>query len=66
MIEVTGWLLDVYTDIEEGIIIWLLGENGDRYRLQRPFPITFYAYAAFSELRCLWKYLQTPIKVFMY
>ena len=46
---VLGWLLDMYTDPRDGLVLWLLEEDEDnpdggrRIRLTQPFPITFYA-----------------------
>ncbi|MEW5872726.1 MAG: DNA polymerase domain-containing protein [Chloroflexota bacterium] len=43
MNEHTGWLLDVYSDPQGGVILWLLDDDGQRRCLRQPFPITFYA-----------------------
>jgi DNA polymerase-2 len=59
-----GWLLDVYEHPEDGIVVWLLGNDGNRYRLRQHFPVTFYASGPFPKLRRLWKYLEeceTPL-----
>ena len=48
--EHTGWLLDLYEDREEGIVLWLIGEDGGRYRLRQPFPLVFYAAGAPARL----------------
>jgi DNA polymerase-2 len=59
-----GWLLDVYEHPEDGVVVWLLDENGSRQRLQQQFAVTFYASGAFPRLRKLWKYLDgeaTPV-----
>jgi len=58
MVERRGWLLDLYEDREDGLVLWLLGEDGLRYRLRQSFPITFYAAGPFPRLRQLWRYLQ--------
>jgi DNA polymerase-2 len=64
MAEITGWLLDLYADPKGGLALWLLGEDGARYRLKQPFPITFYAAGPNPRLRALWQYLQAqPIPV---
>jgi DNA polymerase-2 len=55
--KLRGWLLDVYTHEEEGIIVWLLGEDGARYKLRQVFPVAFYAYGPTQHLRTLWQYL---------
>ena len=31
--ELRGWLLDVYPDPGRGVVVWLVGEDGGRYRL---------------------------------
>ena len=53
-----GWLLDVYSG-DEGAVVWLLGEDGQRRRLSHTFPLAFYAAGAFPRLRQLWAYLYT-------
>ena len=64
MIERTGWLLDLYAGLRDGVVLWLLGEDGVRYCLWQPFPITFYAAGAPAHLRALWAYLSAqPIPV---
>ena len=37
-----GWILDIYADESDGAVVWLLGEDGQRYRLTDPFKTTFY------------------------
>jgi DNA polymerase-2 len=62
--EHTGWLLDLFADPQGGVILWLLGDDGGRYRLLQPFPITFYAAGPTSRLRTLWRFLEshpTPV-----
>ena len=64
MNELTGWLLDLYTDAQGGIVIWLLGEDGERHRLRQHFPVTFYAAGPVRRLRDLWRHLaRQPIPV---
>ncbi len=58
MSEATGWLLDVYADPEDGVILWLLTDDGKRLRLRMDFPITFYAAGDFSLLRQAWIFLK--------
>lgn len=55
----TGWLLDVYGHHRDGVVVWLLGEDGVRYRLRQHLPVAFYAAGSFPKLRKLWKYLKT-------
>jgi len=57
MIELRGWLLDVYEDEDQGVILWLAGEDGRRHRFSHTFPVTFYAGGPFPRLRELWHYL---------
>ncbi len=54
----TGWLFDVYEHPEEGIVVWLIGEDGGRHRLRQSLPVTFYAHGTSVQLRSLWKYLR--------
>jgi hypothetical protein len=58
MPELTGWLLDLYPDPQAGAALWLLGEDGQRRRLQQDFPLTFYAAGPAEQLRQLWRFLQ--------
>lgn len=58
MTRVIGWLLDVYEHHEDGVVIWLLGEDGHRYRLRHHFAVTFCASGPFTMLRKLWKHLE--------
>lgn len=57
MLEFSGWLLDLFTDPREGLILYFIDQNGTRRRLSRLFPITFYALGSDRELRALWQYL---------
>lgn len=56
--ERTGWLLDVYADIAQGVVVWLLGDDGQRYQLQQPMTSTFYARGTFPRLRECWRFLR--------
>ena len=57
--EYTGWLLDVYADLEGGISLWLLPDDSkDRLHLRMAFPAIFYATGDFSLLRQAWRFLQ--------
>ncbi len=53
MVELTGWLLDLYEDPLGGIVLWLLGDDGQRRRLRQRFPITFYVAGPPEQLRAL-------------
>jgi DNA polymerase-2 len=57
MIERTGWLLDLYDHPRDGVVLWLLDEQG-RHRLTQALPVTFYAAGPAPRLRALWRYLQ--------
>jgi DNA polymerase-2 len=68
MVELTGWLLDLYADPQDGLVLWLLEdvESGAgpapsprRYRLKQSFPVTFYAAGPLARLRALWTYLRS-------
>lgn len=52
-----GWLLDLYADERDGLVFWLLAEDGRRLRLTQHFPILFYAHGPFPRLRALWRCL---------
>ena len=58
MNDLRGWLLDLYADETDGLVFWLLAEDGRRLRLTQPFPTTFYAHGPFPRLRALWLFLQ--------
>ena len=64
MNDLRGWLLDLYADETDGLVFWLLAEDGRRLRLTQLFPTTFYAHGPFPRLRTLWRFLQQqPISV---
>src|SRR3974377_2319827 len=56
--ECTGWLIDLYADPRDDLVVWILAENGSRPRPHQPFPITFYAAGPAADLRELWQFLQ--------
>ncbi len=58
MTDLSGWLLDVYADAQGGVVLWLLGDDGERHRLRQPFAVTFYAAGPSPRLRDLWRFLQ--------
>jgi DNA polymerase-2 len=58
MTEHVGWLLDLYGHPDDGVVIWLLGDDGERHRLYQPFPISFYAAGEKQKLRSLWRFLR--------
>jgi len=57
MPEFTGWLLDLFEDPREGLILYFIDETGARRHLSQPFPVTFYAMRSDAELCTLWQYL---------
>jgi len=58
--ELHGWLLDIYPDPAQGVILWLLDEDGTRrHRLHQPFPTAFYVHSDNGSLRTLWRYLKS-------
>ena len=58
--EVHGWLLDIYPDPDQGVILWFLDEDGvRRHRLHQPFPTSFYVHGRSEDLRTLWRYLKS-------
>jgi DNA polymerase-2 len=57
MSEYTGWLLDLYAHPSEGVVLWLLGQDGKRTSFHQDFPVTFYAGGPFPRLRELWRFL---------
>jgi DNA polymerase II len=62
--EYTGWLFDVYAAPQNGVVLWLLGEDGARHCLRQAFPITFYAAGPAARLRALWHFLKAqPVQM---
>ena len=51
-----GWLLDLYPD-EEGLTLWLLGQDGKRHHLHQAFALKFFIAGPSSQLRAAWKWL---------
>jgi DNA polymerase-2 len=63
MTEHHGWLLDLYADPQDGVVVWLINKDGP-LRLQQNFPVTFYAAGPAKGLRALWRFLRAqPIPV---
>lgn len=58
MDEVTGWLFDVYEHPENGIVLWVIADSGERLRLRMEFPITFCVAGDFKLLRAAWVFLK--------
>ncbi len=62
----TGWLLDLYPDLHNGVVFWLLDEDGICHCLHHAFPVTFYAAGPSTRLRELWSFLNRqprPVKL---
>lgn len=57
MNELCGWLLDVYSDRDDGAVVWIIGDDGRRHRLTHPFPVAFYAAGPRRRLNELNRYL---------
>lgn len=55
--DLTGWVLSVEADEEDGVVVWLIGEDGGRYRLVQPFKTVFYIEADAERLAAVRKYL---------
>ena len=58
MNEYQGWLLDLYADKEDGVVLWLIDEDGHRRRLHHDFPVTFYAAGPERRLGELQRFLR--------
>ncbi len=59
MIQVTGWLFDVYARPDQGIALWLVGEDGKPYCFHQDFEVAFYASGRVERLRELWRFLKS-------
>lgn len=58
--EFHGWLLDIYPDPAQGVILWLLDEDGvRRHRFHQAFPTAFYIHGDNDNLRALWRHLES-------
>jgi len=53
-----AWLLDLFADERDGLVLWFLAEDGKRLRLHQPFPVTFYAAGAPALLDEFERYLR--------
>mgnify|MGYP001174135740 CR=1 FL=1 len=62
MPELDGWLLDLFADPQDDLVLYFISEDGQRLRLRHTFPVTFYALGQDSDLRALWRFLtaQSP------
>jgi len=56
--QMIGWLFSVYPDRQDGAVLWLIAEEGERHRLCMPYRTAFYLAARdFSELNGVYAYL---------
>jgi len=56
--QLIGWLFSVYPDKENGAVIWLIAEDGERHRLCMPYKTTFLLAAReFSDLHSIYAHL---------
>jgi len=65
MYEFSGWLLDLYENLQSGIIVWFIKENFQRIRLRQKFVVRFYAEGQNKEIVNLINFLKSqpfPIK----
>lgn len=53
----TGWLFDLYEDSLDGMVLWLIGDDGQRHRLRHRFPATFFAAGDARSLHALATFL---------
>jgi DNA polymerase-2 len=58
MPRLLGWLLDLYEDRQDGVVLWLIGDDGQRHRLYQDFTVTFYASGSVRQLHDLRNLLQ--------
>ena len=54
-----AWLLDLYDHETDGLVVWVILEDGQRLRLRYHFPVTFYAAGPASRLHELAVWLRT-------
>src|SRR5512133_3369445 len=53
-----GWVLDMYEHETDGLVVWVLLEDGQRLRLRYHFPLTFYAAGPVKRLHELGVWLK--------
>ncbi len=58
MPDFNGWLLDLFEDPREGLVLYFIDAEGARWRLHQPFPVTFYVLGEDAHLRALWQHLK--------
>ncbi len=59
MTQYTGWLFDIYARPDQGIVLWLVGEDGKPYCFHQDFEMVFYAGGSPARLRELWHHVET-------
>jgi DNA polymerase-2 len=62
MNEYTGWILDIYSHPKQGVVLWLLCDDGKRRCLHQDFSVTFYAAGPSHRLRDLWLFLDKQLQ----
>jgi DNA polymerase-2 len=58
MAEYQGWYLDINAHPKNGIVFWMICEDGERRQFRQRFPVSFYATGQRHRLRQFWRYLQ--------
>lgn len=59
VMDYTGWVLDIFAAPRDGLVIWLIGADGERRRFTRPFPLPFFAAGEPARLMALERYLRS-------
>ena len=60
----TGWLFDLYAHPKQGVVLWIIGEDGRPHSFTQSFQITFYLGGPFHRLRQAWKFLRDkPVRL---
>ncbi len=62
MPEFTGWLLDLFEDPRDGLVLYFIDQNGERRRLTCAFPVTFYALGTDAQLETLSQHLRNHFR----
>lgn len=45
-----GWLLDLYEDSPDGVRLWFIMDDGERFSLRQNFPVSFFIYGSVKRL----------------
>jgi DNA polymerase-2 len=56
--SLSGWLLSIYPDAEDGVVLWIAGEDGTRKRLTHSLLSTFYVGGEQKGLDAISHYLE--------